>query len=238
MKTVIIVNILCLMALLMPAAAMAEDQSGDSSATTFREDFNDEFLSDKWEVRNENLDTMIIEEGALQIVSDVPKKGLFDPQNFVTYNQDLPKNYEVEIKVALTQMEGSCEYWTNSPMVGLLLSQDEKNGISLVAGHSTNRCGSSSDAIMYSKMKNGEWQPGFSRDIGAQKEGREILLRLVRHKFKYYAYYNADGKKWIKLGEFSDLRPKYTRVGLIAQRGSAKTHEAIQKVDWFEFREK
>jgi len=230
-------KIFYLMALLIPVAAMAEAQAGDSQSVVFREDFNDEALSEQWEVRNANPDSMIIEDGKLQIVTEVPKNGIFDPQNFVVYNKDLPKNYEIDVKVLLTQMEGSCAYWTNTPLVGLLLSLDAKNNISLLASHSTNRCGSSSDAATFSKMKNGAWQPGFSRDIGGQTEGREVLLRLVRQKFKYYAYYNADGKNWVKLGEFSDLKPKYTRIGLIAPRGGAKTHETIQKVDWIEIRE-
>jgi len=119
----------------------------------------------------------------------------------------------------------------------LLLSLDAKNNISLVAGHSPNRCGSSHDSAIFQKMKNGEWQPGFYNSLGAQKEGRVVFLRLVRQKFKFYGYYSADGKKWVKLGEFSELRPKYTRIGLIAPRGGANTHETIQKIDWVEIRE-
>ncbi|TLS75277.1 hypothetical protein FE236_09965 [Mariprofundus erugo] len=238
MTLINIAKIMSLISLLfIPAVAQAEDPPADSQSAVFREDFNDEFLSDKWDVRNENLDTMIVEGGMLQFVTEVPAKGLFDPNNFVTYHADLPKNYEVEVRVLLTQMEGECEYWTNAPMVGLLLFQDAKNGISLVAGHSTNRCGSSADAVTFSKFKNGEWQPGFSVNIGRQTEGREVLLRLVRQKFKYYAYYNADGKKWLKLGEFSELRPKYSRIGLFALKGAASTHEGMEKVDWFEIRE-
>jgi len=179
---------------------------------------------------------MIVADGMLQIVTEVPEKGIFDPTNFVVYNVDLPKNYEVDVRVMLTQMEGSCAYWTNSPMVGLLLSLDAKNSISLVAGHSTNRCGSSHDAATFSKMKDGAWQPGFSKDIGGQTEDRVVQLRLRRSERKFTAFYNIDGKKWLKLGEFSELRSKYTRIGLIAPKGGKGTHESLEKIDWFEIR--
>ena len=43
--------IVCMLALLLPVAVSAED---------FQEDFNDEFLSDQWEIMNPNEDSMIV----------------------------------------------------------------------------------------------------------------------------------------------------------------------------------
>lgn len=206
------------------------------TSALFREDFDTDVLSGQWEVRNLNEETIIVADGMLQIVTEIPAKGIFDPTNFVTYNVDLPNNYEVDIRIMTTQLEGSCEYWTNSPMTGLLLSLDTKNAISLVVGHSTNRCGSASDSVLFSKIKAGEWQPGFSKDLGGQQEDRVVQLRLRRSQRKFTAFYSLDGKKWISLGEFSELRSKYTRIGLIATKGGA-TRESLGKVDWFEIRE-
>ncbi|WP_161984413.1 vWA domain-containing protein [Mariprofundus erugo] len=206
------------------------------STVLFHDDFDGDALAGQWEVRNPNQDTMIVEDGLLQIITEVPANGLFDPNNFVTYHTDLPKNYEVDARVLLTQMEGECEYWTNAPMVGLLLFQDAKNGISLVAGHSTNRCGSSADAVTFSKLKNGEWQPGFSANVGGSKEDRVVQLRLRRSDRKFSAFYSVDGSKWVKLGEFAGLRSPYTRIGLIGLKGGKETHESVEKVDWFEIR--
>jgi len=219
-----------------PVEIKPVEKKKPESSAKFRDDFDGDILAGQWEVRNPNQEMMIVEDGMLQIITEVPPKGIFDPKNFVVYNVDLPKNYEVDISVMLTQMEGSCAYWTNSPMVGLLLSLDAKNAISLVASHSTNRCGSSNDAVTFSKMKGGAWQPGFSKDIGGQKEDRVVQLRLRRSARKFTAFYNTDGKTWNKLGEFSELRSKYTRIGLVAPKGGKGTHESLEKVDWFEIR--
>jgi len=214
-------------------------QKKPASKVIFRDDFNEDFVKDDWEVMNSNPDATIVEDGMLQILTEVPEKKLFDPKNLFLYKGKLPKQYEVEERVLMTQME-SCTNWSKPPFVGLILKQDGDNAIALVAGSISSGCSNYPyDAVTYARVKNGKWQPSFEQGLGHSKENRPVRIKLRREKRKFMAFYYKEdkgGARWVKVGEFTVLRPKY-RLGLMAARGSGKSHDTLDKIDWFELRE-
>ena len=205
------------------------------STVVLRDDFNGDDLADHWEVANPSPDMMIVEDGTLQIIAEPPDEKLFNSKNLLILKQDLPENYEVEAKLALTQFEGACTGWTEAPTIGLLLYKDPDNVIGLIGGITGNGCGAPNDAVHFVKLRGGNWQPGFYQDLGGRVEERPLIVKLRREKRKFSAFYRNDDGDWVKLGEFSELRPQY-RLAVYVARG-AKAREALQKVDWIELRE-
>ncbi len=207
-------------ALLMSGAVMAED---------FQDDFNDAALSDQWEVINPNEDSMIIEEGSLQILTDTAKDGYFNPTNFVLFKQELKGEYEITLKMKFSRSDSNSS-WGNNQNAGLMLYKDKANGIVFAA---SNAWGASwnTDAVHFSKMRKGAWIPDYQGKFkGAVKE-REISLRIQRIKRKFIASFLNDKGEWRTIGEYTELRPGY-RVGIFASRGG-NAHEDLEKFDSF-----
>lgn len=205
-----------------------------TSKVIFQDDFNDEFLSDQWEIKNPNEDSMIVEDGFLQIVTDVSKESFFNPANFVLLKQELPGQYEVILKMRYTRTDSYSD-WGNNQTAGIILFKDKQNAMMLAA---SNAWGSpvgnnswNTDAIHFSEMRKNEWMPDFTALLGPAKKEREITLRLQRIKRKFIASYLDVKGKWQTVGEFTKLRVKY-RVGIYAARGS-KAHEDMEKFDSF-----
>jgi len=215
---------ICAFALLVSGTVMAED---------FKEDFNDEFLSDQWEIMNPNEDSMIIEEGHLQILTDAAKDGHFNPTNFVLLKQELKGEYEITLKMKFTRTDSNSS-WRNNQNAGLMLYKDKANGIVFAA---SNAWGGSwnTDAVHFSKMRKGGWLPDYlGKFKGAVKE-REISLRIQRIKRKFIASFLNDKGEWQTIGEYTELRPGY-RIGIFASRGG-NAHEDLEKFDSFSLKE-
>jgi len=210
-----------MMALLLPATVMAED---------FQDDFNDEFLSDQWEIMNPNEDSMIVEEGFLQILTDVSKDGYFNPTNFVLLKQELKGEYEIVLKMKYTRTDAASS-WTSNQNAGLMLYKDKQNSIVFTAANNWGNSTWHTDAVHFAKLKKGTWLPAYLANLkGAVKE-REISLRIQRIKRKFIASFLNDKGEWQTIGEYTELRPGY-RVGIFAARG-AKAHEDLEKFDSF-----
>jgi len=204
-----------------------------TSHVIFHDDFDGETLAAEWEVVNPDSESAILEDGAYRIVTEVPNGKLFNAKNMLFYRGELPKEYEAEVQVAMTQMEW-CKDWWNAPFIGLLLKKDDDNGILLVSGIRSG-CGSE-DGVHYSKVKGGKWEPGYSQSIGKPKKERRVRLMIRRMKRQYEGRYSLDdGKTWKSMGSFTVLRPRY-ELGIIAARGDGKTHPMLNYVDWFELR--
>jgi len=216
--------------LLLAAPALA------GGPQVFRDDFNGDFIGEQWEVVNPDPDSAIVQEGMLQIVTQVPEKKLFNAKNMLLYKGDLPKEYEVEARVLMTEKEW-CEKWWKSPFVGLILKQDDDNGMVLVAG-GTDGC-TKSDVVKFARVKDGKWEPDFSAGLGEQQPDRPVRLKLVRKGRVFIGYYLARDKQgkpvWRRVGMFPLIKAGGYRVGLIAARGG-NTHEQLDKVDWVEIR--
>jgi len=203
-----------------------------TSKVIFQDDFNDEFLSDAWEIMNPNEEGMIVEDGSLQIITDVPKDAFFYPSNVVLLKQQLQGQYEVILKMRYTRTNSSSN-WGGNQTAGILLFKDKQNAILLTASNAWGSpIGANSwdtDAIHFSKIRKNEWLPDFTALLGPAKKEREITLRIQRIKRKFIAsYLNAKGK-WKTIGEFTQLSAKY-RIAIYAARGS-KAHEEMELFD-------
>lgn len=71
----------------------------------FKDDFDDECLSDQWELKKPNADSMIIEDGYLQILTGVAKDSFFNPENFVLLKQKLSGQYEITLKMIYSRSD-------------------------------------------------------------------------------------------------------------------------------------
>lgn len=204
-----------------------------ASKVIFRDDFDGEFLSDQWELVNPNEDAIIVEDGYLQIIAEQYNKKLFNPNNLVVLKRQLPKNYEVELKLAFSQLDPRHCRWIDGPMAGLLLFKDPDNVLALFAGHAGD-C-DNSDGLHFVRLRKGKWMPQFGKSLRSRKEDHPIILRLRREQRKFIAYWQVAKGKWVKLGEYAELRPNY-RLALFATR-SPEAREALEKFDWIEIRE-
>lgn len=122
--------------------AQAQPEAAEpASDVVFRDDFDEEYVRDEWEIRNPNPDAAVVEDGRLLVVTELPNETLFDANNMLLYRGDLPKAYEAETTVYATMYE-SCTPWHKAQFVGLILFQDPNNAIALVAGSAPNSCDS------------------------------------------------------------------------------------------------
>ncbi|RMG37449.1 MAG: hypothetical protein D6720_03170, partial [Gammaproteobacteria bacterium] len=204
----------------------------------FRDDFDGDSIGEQWEVVNPDPDNAIVEEGMLQIVTQVPEKKLFNAKNLLLYKGDLPKEYEVDARVISSLVrEGGCSIGgVNSPFVGIVLKQDDDNAILLAGGRSLDAC-SNAQAVLFLRLKKGKWQPGYWMNLGDPVMDRPLRLNLRRMQRKFIGSFSTDdGKTWKALGSFTILRAHF-RLGLMAARGSGETHPMLDKVDWIELRD-
>jgi len=204
------------------------------SSVVLQDDFNGDNLSGQWEMMNPNEDSMIVEDGFLQIITNVSRESFFNPTNFALLKQELPGQYEVILKMrfARTDSRGN---WRDNQSAGLMLFKDKQNGIVLAASNNWGNSTWNTDAIHFSKMRNKEWLPDFTANLKGAVKGREITLRLQRIKRKFIASYLDAKGQWQNIGEFTELRAKY-RVGVYAARGGS-AHEEMELFDAFTLKE-
>ncbi len=218
--------------LVLSALAQAEEQR------LFRDDFDGEGVGEQWEILNPDPDNAIVEEGSYQVIAQVPRKKLFDATNMLLYRGTLPREYVAEARVLLTQ-EDWCSS-TKAPFVGLVLQRDGDNAIALVAANSTN-C-DNADAVQFIHVEKGSWRPGFSETVGKRMAERPVVLRLERKGREVIGYVQKVTKKgkpyWYRVGIFPLIHADDYRIGLIAARSNGNTHEELEKVDWFELRDR
>ncbi|NOX19749.1 MAG: VWA domain-containing protein, partial [Nitrospirae bacterium] len=87
----------------------------------FKDGFDDDFLSEAWEVKNPDPDNLIIEEGYLQVVTQTADYG--NPINFVILKKPLPRQYEIILRLRHTLNLRGYPYtsWYNATVAGLML---------------------------------------------------------------------------------------------------------------------
>ncbi len=200
-----------------------------TARTLLRETFDGDALDPaRWSVERPSPDGMLVEDGRLQLLALPPAGGkLLAPVNLVVYKEKLPKEYEIEAHVRLTQRSGPCVRWWDAPMVGLQLARGPKDGILFVAGHSSYHCGSQQDAVLLQKISGDKGVAHHGRDIG-RRDDHEVHLRIRREGRKFLAFYRTDATKWkwTKLGEVGDLRSGH-RLGLFALRGGKEPETLV-----------
>jgi hypothetical protein len=231
MKKNFVRAVVCAIVLLSPVSIMAAGD-GDASAVIFQDNFDDEFLSDQWEIKNPDEEGMIIEDGSLQIITDVSKGSFFNPVNFVLLSQELKGQYEVVLKMRFTRTDYFHD-WGANQTAGIILFKDKQNAMVLAA---SNAWGSpvgnnswNTDAVHFAKMRKNAWLPDFTALLGAAQKERAITLRIQRIKRRFIASYLDAKGKWRIVGESPELRPSY-RVGIYASRGG-NAHENVEMFD-------
>jgi len=236
---------------LLPVLANAADMSGTEaknnpavansrSETIFRDDFNEDFLSDDWQVINPNAQGMVLDEGKLVLVTlpgDASKKTL---QNMVVLKKEIPaRQYE-----AMVKLHGDLSSSGNL-YAGIMLYADENNRLTLwlknTGSDGYGPCGNNvcNNVIKayFTPLQNGEW----SGDLGgnwiawngshSQQSPNDftVYLRLKKNKYKYTAYVSTDNKKWSKMGTIPMLGFKGD-LTLFANRGNAAN--SMVDFDW------
>ncbi len=206
-----------------------------TSRVIFSDDFDGESLSDAWEVQNPNPDTMLVEDGLLLIVTE-PWDGDFGDvvKNLVVLKKDLPKEFEVELKLRHSH-DGTGGYskWTTSPVAGLMLRRDKDSFVLLaISGAQPSRI----RAVTFAKEQGGEWKTILRKRLGDDRDEREFTLRLRRAGRKLAAWYLDDKGKWQRLGDIPLLRVKGYRLALFATR-DPDVQEVLVKFDRIVIRE-
>ena len=206
-----------------------------TSRVIFSDDFDGESLSDAWEVQNPNPDTMLVEDGLLLIVTE-PWDGDFGDvlKNLVVLKKDLPKEFEVELKLRHSH-DGAGGYskWTTSPVAGLMLRRDKDSFVLLaISGAEPSRI----RAVTFAKEQGGEWKSLLRKRLGDDRDEREFTLRLRRAGRKLAAWYLDDKGKWQRLGDIPLLRMKGYRLALFATR-DPDVQEVLVKFDRIVIRE-
>ncbi|MFQ5686546.1 MAG: VWA domain-containing protein [Candidatus Scalindua sp.] len=207
----------------------------------FAEEFDKPFLSEEWEIINEDPDNMVIEDGYLTVLLQPgwPSEG--KTHNILLYSGDLPNNYEV-----IARFKAHIEDFPSlgspaSQRVGLVLYTSKDNFIEMTtaaegfAGYKSNEIKAASG-----KYKKGKWSSVSSSIITTIGSNQwtykgEFEFKFQKNGHKYIgSFKNAKGK-WIKSGEFADLKGKY-KPGIMAYR-APKTDETMAEFDSFKIKE-
>jgi len=208
-------------------AEIKEKVVAKKARVIFQDDFDGEFLSDKWQVVNPDEESMVIEEGHLTVLlqSGWPSEG--KTKNILLYTGDLPKNYEViaKFKPGVTTFPNFRPWETQR--VGLVLYKTPKNFIEL----NTSTGGVSSDYALlasYGKYSGDKWASTFSSNI--QKIAYQEF-KIQRNGRKYTAYFRNEKKKWVAIGTVNALKGGY-KPGIVAYR-APNANETMAEFDWF-----
>jgi len=209
--------------------------------TIFRDDFNDDFLGEKWKMLNENLDAAILDDGKMLFINS---KGDLsqDPANLLMQERLLDKTnmnviveFNTEIKQEVTYF--SPTDYRSGIMSGILLSAGKGDFIRIfvASSYGWGGYGAGANAFVQKRSKgvDAKWfrvaVTGFK---GANSPGK-YRLKIEKRKYKYFAYYyNFDKDEWVKIGSYTVLGKKF-KPGFMAITGNGSV-ESTTELDWFE----
>lgn len=206
----------------------------------FIEEFDKTFLSEDWDIVNDNSDGRVLEDGIFYIISAPGSFSKESVQNMLLYNKPIEqKNYEVvtKFKVPLTNYGNSADgqQWN-----GLIFYANKDNIIGLVVhgfyGYFTGGSGNARLAQFF-KIQGGKWATSFNTPVyrGKNTDLQPYYLKIEKKKFKYTAYYSTDGQKWNKIGTIAILGKKL-KPGIFAVRGN-NAQEVVVEFDSFRIKE-
>jgi len=233
-KDIIRTGVLALAVGLLAAGERGHADPGDSAAQhdlIFREDFNADSLSAHWKLKNPDADAMVLDDGALVLLSEPGDWQQETVKNLALYAdaQGLPKNWRAVTRLS-TEVLNYPGSGSETSWVGMVLYLDKDNLMDItVTGH----CCGDRRSVHFSKMAKGQWLPGYEVQVGgADKQQRTYYLKIEKHGFSYTGSFSEDGKKWIPVGTHKFLGKKFT-PGLYAVRHS-RALETTTSFDWFE----
>ena len=214
------------------------------SKVIFRDDFNEDFLSEDWDVQNPDAEAMVLDEGKLMLMTKESSLDKGNVPNLIVLNKVIsPSHYSVTVKLH-GEFNDNSGYGIGSQYTGLLLYADPKNffklwvhndGSSAEHGYVVNPI----DAY-YQKVSGGKINKASSHVMTAWQSERkrtstmpfDVWLRMEKNKYKYTAYASRDGEKWRKIGTIPFLGKKF-RPALFAN-GSKNVPDTLVEFDWFE----
>ena len=205
----------------------------------FVEEFDQPFLSEEWNVMNDNSDSRTLEDGIFYIISTPGSFSKESVQNMLLYNKPIEKkDYEVVTKfnVPLTSYGNSDD---GQQWIGLIFYADKDNMIGLVVygfyGYFTGGSGNAG-LVQSFKIQGGKWTTSDNSILfrGQNSEPSTYYLKIEKRKFKYTAYYSIDGRKWNKVGTMAMLGKKL-KPGIFALRGN-NAQEIIAEFDSFKIK--
>jgi len=189
-------------------AEIKEEVVKKDSKIIFDEEFNGEFLSDKWNIINPDEDNMIVEDGYLTVLLQPgwPSEG--KAKNIVAFTGRLPRSYEVYAKFETEMVDfPSFRVW-ETQRSGLILYSGKDKFILLTTttgpvneGHPIK--------LAFDKYKKGKWLPGYAVVVSRKRGMATYELKIQKKKHTYTAFFRDAKGDWVSIGTFTDLRGKY-----------------------------
>ena len=221
----------------------------------YRDDFDGDELSEKWEILNPDPDLFIVEDGALLLVSD--SAGLLSAgavKNHLKLPDSLPEGDWIMTARFTIEFQTSGE----RPFIGLYQDADNYLEIAGVSLYKKNLC--NEDAYFYPnviKRSKGEekttWRDGWHKQLAVcagsapipwlsvvDEIPQPILLRLEKSGRKYIGSMMFEGVEeptWIEVDSFTILRQKGVPM-LGFNQSIAVGSESVVLIDWFKIETK
>lgn len=216
----------------------------------FRDDFDEDFLSEDWDVQNPDAGAMLLDEGQLMLMAKEASLGKGNVPNFIVLNKEItPTHYTVSVKLHSDFSQE--KYGLGSQYAGLLLYADPKNFLELwvqndgdeVLGKSQNIFAVNTINAYFQKISEGEaskypaavtinWQNEYKKTTTMPFDA---WLRIEKNKYKFTAYASRDGEKWQVVGTIPFLGKKL-KPALFTDR-SKNVSDTLVGFDWFEVSE-
>lgn len=203
----------------------------------FRDDFDQPFLNESWEVIRDDASNRGLAGGKFALVTLPGSLSAGTAKNVLLYKDAIKeRNYEVTAEIAADYQEyGENSIRVNATAGGIVLHQSKDNFIALYLVNQAGGYRSSTGPFAYLvKRQNGKTAKPLSLQLG--KNGplgvTKATLRIEKRAFKYTGLVSLDGKKWKKIGTFA-LLGKTLKPGLFAS-ADKNAVEAVIEVDSFE----
>ena len=198
-------------------AALLETASpaGAQERLDFRDDFMGQTLAPEFRVLNPDPNRMAMVDGEYALLLTHQ-----DRKNVVSYNGELPSDYEVLIRFASVP-----EY--------------DHQGVALEMGEG--------DLRISTGLYNGEYAGDtgfyFEKFIGEEElqiylpmemaEAKPFYMKLTKHGVEYTSEYSFDGASWSKIGTHVSVRP-LLRPSFLAYIANGDAPESGVRIDSFE----
>ena len=207
--------------------------------------FEEPFLSEKWDVVNEDPDSMFIDEGfliAINMIGSAQTKEGTNITNMLLFKDKLPKNYEVVTGFTTEATNFTHNNFRNNQWSGIVFYKDKKNIMGFAVQGAFGTYGQltfNNEAIMF-KYQGGKYIKPLTKTIYKTPRKKpngekDFYLKVRKKKFKYTSFFSTDGKKWTEVGSVTILGKGF-RPGIAAWRNKSAV-ETVTNFDYFKVKE-